>query len=62
MDVTRLSNDGLMFYYFSNKKQMELLYQQQKELEQEINKRLEYMRTKAQKGEFFIINEENTII
>ncbi|MBZ4646341.1 MAG: hypothetical protein PWR27_1295 [Petroclostridium sp.] len=58
MDVSRLSNDGLMFHYFSNKKQIELLYKQQKELEDEINKRLDHLRFKAGKGEIIATDAE----
>ncbi|WHH59253.1 hypothetical protein [Petroclostridium sp. X23] len=54
MDITKIGNDGLMFYYFSNKRQMDLLYKQQKEIEEEINKRLDHMRLKAGKGEIII--------
>jgi len=52
MDVSQLSNDGLMFYYFSNKKRLDALYKQQKEIEEEIIKRIEDMRIKAGKGNF----------
>jgi len=60
MDVTKLSNDGLMFFYFSNKKQMDLLYKQQKDIESEIASRIDNMRIKAQKGEL-IIKESDDI-
>lgn len=57
MDISKLSNDGLLFHYFNNKRQIELLYKQQKELEEEISTRLEHMRYKAGRGEFIVTDE-----
>lgn len=58
MDIAKLSNDGLMFHYFNNKKQIDLLYKQQKELEQEIDKRLDTMRFKAGRGDFIVMDSK----
>ncbi|MGE4284181.1 MAG: hypothetical protein AB7G87_10725 [Clostridia bacterium] len=57
MDISKLSNDGLMFVYFSNKKQLDMLYKQQKEIEGEVSNRIEDMRIKARKGEFVVLDE-----
>ena len=57
MDISKLSNDGLMFHYFSNKKQLDLIYRQQKELESEIERRLNTLRIKCSKGDFTIFEE-----
>ena len=60
MDVTKLSNDGLMFYYFNNRNQIDQLYRQQKELEQEINKRLAIMREQGARGKFSVQNGDKS--
>jgi|GEM_PF-2481529 len=58
MDISKISNDGLLFYYFTNKKRLDALYKQQKEIEEEIHKRIEEMRIKAGKGEFILFETE----
>jgi hypothetical protein len=59
MTPKEMTNDGLLFTYFTNKKQMDELYRAQKELEEEIHKRIPIMKDRYLRGELRVKKEED---